>query len=93
MLEDANVPCGPINRVDQLFADPQAIARHLAIPVQRSDGGALKLVASPLRLAKTPPEYRTGPPRLGEHTEEILRDQLGLPPREIEGLRAAAIIG
>jgi crotonobetainyl-CoA:carnitine CoA-transferase CaiB-like acyl-CoA transferase len=92
LLEQANVPCGPINRIDQVFADPQAVARELTVAMPHSAAGELKLVASPLRLGKTPPEYRLAPPLLGEHTEEILRTQLGLTAAEIERLRAAGTI-
>jgi crotonobetainyl-CoA:carnitine CoA-transferase CaiB-like acyl-CoA transferase len=91
-LEAANVPCGPINRVDQLFADPQAIARGLKVSMTHSAAGPVDLVASPLRLSKTPPEYRIAPPLLGEHTEQVMREILGLRPAEIAKLRDDRII-
>jgi crotonobetainyl-CoA:carnitine CoA-transferase CaiB-like acyl-CoA transferase len=91
LLERANVPCGPINRIHQVFADPQARARELAIAMEHA-AGPLNLVASPLRLAKTPPEYRLPPPVLGEYTDEILQTQLGLAAAEIARLRGAGII-
>ncbi len=91
LLETANVPCGPINRIDQVFADPQAIARGLKITMAHATG-PLDLVASPLKLAATPPEYRSPPPLLGEHTDEILRGMLELPPEELHRLRAAGVL-
>jgi crotonobetainyl-CoA:carnitine CoA-transferase CaiB-like acyl-CoA transferase len=91
LLEQANVPCGPINRIDQVFADPQAIARKLTVSIPRASR-ALDLVASPLRLERTPPEYRLPPPHLGEHTEEILRQHLELETTEIERLRRSGAI-
>jgi len=91
-LEAANVPCGPINRIDQVFADPQAQARALTISMPHAGSGDLDLVASPLRLEKTPPEYRHAPPLLGQHTGEILSQILGLGADEIERLRKSRIV-
>ena len=91
LLEAANVPCGPINRVDQVFADPQALSRGLKITMPHASG-PLDLVASPLRLQKTPPEYRSPPPLLGEHTLNVLKDELGLSGAELSQLREAGII-
>jgi crotonobetainyl-CoA:carnitine CoA-transferase CaiB-like acyl-CoA transferase len=91
-LEAANVPCGPINRVDEVFADPQAIARGLTVAMSHSASGPLKLPASPLRLSATPPEYLSAPPLLGEHTEAVLSTVLGLDAREITRLRERGIV-
>jgi crotonobetainyl-CoA:carnitine CoA-transferase CaiB-like acyl-CoA transferase len=91
-LEAANVPCGPINRIDQVFADPQAIARGLTVAMQHAAAGTIDLVASPLRLSKTPPEYRSAPPLLGQHTEEILERVLAIQPSEIIRLRREKIV-
>ena len=91
LLESANVPCGPINRVDQVFADPQAIARGLTISMAHATG-PLDLVASPLKLGKTPPDYRLPPPLLGEHTDEVLRDVLGLEADVLQSLRKQNIV-
>jgi crotonobetainyl-CoA:carnitine CoA-transferase CaiB-like acyl-CoA transferase len=92
VLEAANVPCGAINRIDQVFADPQAVARGLTVAMQHATAGAMNLVASPLRLSATPPEYRFAPPLLGEHTEEILEGLLAIPSEEIEVLRAKGVV-
>jgi len=91
-LEQANVPCGAINRVDQVFSDPQAIARGLTIVMQHATSGELRLPASPLRLSRTPPEYRNAPPLLGEHNEEILSGLLGIAPDELAKLREAGVV-
>ena len=91
-LEAANVPCGPINRIDQVFADPQAIARGLTRAMEHAAAGPIDLVASPLRLSRTPPEYRSAPPLLGQHTEEILERELAIRPSEIARLRRDGII-
>lgn len=91
LLDAANVPCGPINRIDQVFADPQAVARKLTVSLPHA-AGPLALVASPLRLARTPPEYRNAPPRLGEHTRDVLSGILGLSEVEIARLAAAGVV-
>jgi crotonobetainyl-CoA:carnitine CoA-transferase CaiB-like acyl-CoA transferase len=90
-LEAANVPCGPINRIDQVFDEPQAKARGLTVSMAHGTG-PLDLVASPLRLEKTPPEYRIAPPRLGQHTREVL-GELGLTESEIADLAKSGAIG
>ncbi len=91
-LEAANVPCGPINRVDQVFADPQAIARSLTVAMHHAAVGEMQLVASPLRLSRTPPEYRNAPPLLGEHNQEVLTTLLGVSADELARLRSAGIV-
>jgi crotonobetainyl-CoA:carnitine CoA-transferase CaiB-like acyl-CoA transferase len=91
-LEAANVPCGPINRIDQVFADPQAIARNLTVTMQHPSVGEMQLAASPLRLSRTPPEYRNAPPLLGEHNDEVLTSLLNLKAEELASLRKAGIV-
>jgi crotonobetainyl-CoA:carnitine CoA-transferase CaiB-like acyl-CoA transferase len=75
-LEAAQVPCGPINGLDQVFADPQVIARGLAIETVNADRAKTPMVACPIRLSASPAPARRAPPRLGEHTDEVLRDWL-----------------
>ena len=77
VLEGAGIPCGPINTLDQVFAEPQVGAREMLIHMEHPEIGALRLVGSPLKFSETPVEYRLPPPRLGEHTEEILKELLG----------------
>ncbi|HJW41254.1 MAG TPA: CaiB/BaiF CoA-transferase family protein [Rhizomicrobium sp.] len=90
-LEAANVPCGPINRVDQVFADPQAQARNLTVSMMHATG-PMRLPASPLRLSVTPPEYRSAPPLLGQHTEEVLSEVLDLSATDIALLRNKGVV-
>ena len=92
LLEAANVPCGPINTVGQVFADPQAIARGLTVSMAHAAAGPVDLVASPVRLTKTPPEYRSAPPLLGQHTDDVLNGALGLSPEEIKKLRSDGVV-
>ncbi len=91
-LEIAGVPCGPINAIDQVFADPQVIARGLAQGMQRSDGHDVTLVASPLRLSRTPPRVDYAPPPLGADTETVLREVAGLDENALLRLRQAGAI-
>ena len=87
LLETANVPCGPINNFQEVFENEQVKARDIQIHVPHPTAGNMKLVASPMRLSKTPVEVRMAPPTLGQHTEEILREKLGLTAQEIELLK------
>ena len=76
-LEDVGIPCGPINTLDQVFAEPQVEAREMLIHMQHSEIGDLRLVSSPLKFGNTPVHYRLPPPRLGEHTDEVMRELFG----------------
>jgi crotonobetainyl-CoA:carnitine CoA-transferase CaiB-like acyl-CoA transferase len=76
-LQAVGVPCGPINRIDEVFADPQVQARGTRVVVDHALAGPLSLVANPIRFSETPIAYRHPPPLLGEHGQEVLRDWLG----------------
>lgn len=92
VLEQAGVPCGPINDLAQVFADPQVLARELAISLPHALAGSVPQVASPLRLSETPVEYRRAPPLLGEHTEEVLARLLGMSTAQVAQLRATGVV-
>ena len=92
VLEQAGVPCGPINDLAQVFADPQVLARELAISLPHALAGSVPQVASPLRMSETPVEYRRAPPLLGEHTEEVLARLLGLSTAEVAHLHATGVV-
>ncbi|MDZ3994406.1 CaiB/BaiF CoA-transferase family protein [Pseudomonas sp. Teo4] len=91
-LEAAGVPCGPINDLAQMFQDPQVLARGLAVSLAHPLAGSVPQVASPIRLSQTPVEYRRAPPLLGEHTEMVLEDVLGLDGAEVQRLRRAGVL-
>ena len=91
-LEKANVPCGPINNMKEVFENPQVIARNLQINVPHPTVGDMKLLASPMKLSKTPTEVRMAPPTLGQHTNEILHDRLNLDDEAITQLRKQGVI-
>ena len=91
-LEEVGVPCGPINDVAQVFADPQVQFRGLQVELPHALGGTVPQVASPIRLSATPVEYRRAPPLLGEHTLEVLTGVLGLSDAEVMALREAGVL-
>ncbi|MEE4626717.1 CaiB/BaiF CoA-transferase family protein [Pseudomonas alliivorans] len=91
-LEAAGVPCGPVNDLAQVFADPQVLARGLAIELPHTLGGRVAQVASPIRLSETPVEYRRAPPLLGEHTSEVLQALLGMSEGEVAALQGAGVL-
>jgi len=91
-LEQAGVPCGPINDLAQVFADPQVQARGLAVELPHALAGIVPQVASPIRLSETPVEYRRAPPLLGEHTAEVLGRVLGIGGEALERLRGDGVV-
>ncbi len=91
-LEAAGVPCGPVNDLAQVFADPQVLARGLAIELPHALGGHVAQVASPIRLSETPVEYRRAPPLLGEHTSQVLQALLGMSGDEVAALKGAGVL-
>lgn len=91
-LEKAGVPCGPINDLQQVFADPQVQARGLRLDLPNALGSSTPQVASPLRLSATPVAYRSAPPLLGQHTEALLQRLLGMSETQIAELREAGVI-
>jgi formyl-CoA transferase len=92
LLETANVPCGPINNFKEVFENEQVIARNVQIHVPHPSVGDMKLVASPMKLSKTPTEVRMAPPTLGQHTSEILRERLHLDDETISQLHQKGVI-
>jgi formyl-CoA transferase len=91
-LEAANVPCGPINNMKEVFEDPQVQHRQLRVDMPHPNGGTASVVRSPLRLSETPVEYRLAPPTLGQHNEEILKGLLGRSDADLARLKAAGIV-
>jgi crotonobetainyl-CoA:carnitine CoA-transferase CaiB-like acyl-CoA transferase len=89
------IGCGPINRLSDVFADPHVQARAMVreVPHSSAPEGKVRVVANPVRLSATPPDYRRGPPLLGEHTEDVLGELLGLDEEKIAELKAKGVIG
>jgi crotonobetainyl-CoA:carnitine CoA-transferase CaiB-like acyl-CoA transferase len=92
-LEAASVPCGPINTIAQMFADPQVLSRGLQIGLTRDDGVQVPGVANPIRFSETPVDYEKAPPKLGDATTSVLAGVLGLSAAEIDELRTSGAIG
>jgi len=91
-LDAAKVPCGPINDLGDVFADPQVLARGMKTTVAHPHDDALELVASPMKLSATPVQTHRAPPLLGQHTDEVL-EELGLGAEARAALRAQGVLG
>ena len=91
-LEAVGVPCGPINSLAEVFADPQVQARGLRVDMDHPDIGTVPQVASPFRMSETPVVYDRAPPLLGQHTDEVLASVLGMGQEEIEALRELGVV-
>jgi crotonobetainyl-CoA:carnitine CoA-transferase CaiB-like acyl-CoA transferase len=91
-LEAVGVPCGPINDVKEVFANPQVIARGIAVDMPHPSAGKVTLVRSPMKLSGTPVSTGKAPPLLGQHTDEVLREVLGRSDGDIAALRAKGVL-
>jgi crotonobetainyl-CoA:carnitine CoA-transferase CaiB-like acyl-CoA transferase len=74
LLEGVNVPCGPINDIPAIFADPHLQHRQMEVQLSREDGSSFNGVAYPPKLSKTPARYASPPPELGAHNKEVLKE-------------------
>ncbi len=92
VLEPLGVPCGPIHRLDEVFANPQIRHRGMQVDVPHPLTGTVPLVANPIKYSRTPLDYQAPPPLLSQHTEEVLRRLLGKNDAEIAALRRDGII-
>jgi crotonobetainyl-CoA:carnitine CoA-transferase CaiB-like acyl-CoA transferase len=90
-LEAAKVPCGPINDLTDVFADPQVRERAMTVELPHPLAGSVRLVASPIKLSATPVRYRRAPPLLGADSDDVL-GEFGFDPEAIAALRAAGAI-
>jgi formyl-CoA transferase len=92
LLVQAAVPCGPVNDMEHLFADPQLQQRNMIVEVPHPTIGTLRLTGVPIKYSDTPGTIRLHPPLLGEHTDEVLTDVLGCSPDRIETLKVQQVI-
>jgi crotonobetainyl-CoA:carnitine CoA-transferase CaiB-like acyl-CoA transferase len=91
-LGKTGVPCGPINNLAEVFADPQVQARSMCQTVEHTVAGPIPLVGTPMKFSETPAGAVQAPPLLGEHTAQVLEQLLGLKGSEIDRLHAADVI-
>ncbi|MFT5532733.1 MAG: formyl-CoA transferase [Burkholderiaceae bacterium] len=92
LLEAAGVPCGPINNLQEVFENPQVIARGLQVDLPHPAGASARLIGSPIRMSGTPPASRSAPPLLGQHTDEVLADLLGYSETRLAQLRERDVL-
>lgn len=88
----AGVPSGPINSIEQVFSHPQVLARDMLVEIEHPEAGLLRMAGIPYALSDTPGQIRLAPPLLGQHTDEVLRERLGLTVDEISNMRQNGVI-
>jgi len=91
-LEALKIGCGPINKLSQVFADPHVVAREMVVEMPHTSGTPVKVIANPVKLSETPADYRIAPPLLGEHTDSVLAERLGLDAAAIAALREKGVV-
>ena len=93
-LEKNKISCGPINTIDQVFADEQVVARDMRIEMPHPAAGnkPVPMIGSPIKMSGTPVTYRRSPPMLGQHTDEVLKELLDLDSKAVADLRAKGAI-
>ena len=90
-LQAANVPCGPINDIAEVFSDPQVLARNMLQEMPHPTLGTIKQTGLPLKFSKTPGGLDRHPPLLGEHNQELL-SELGYSDQEIKSMAENSVI-
>jgi len=93
LLNEARIPCGPVNDFAQALADPQVVARDMVVPVQLKTGETVRMPGNPIKLSEASGRDYTCPPALGENTEAVLTGLLNYPPEQVAALRQAGVIG
>jgi crotonobetainyl-CoA:carnitine CoA-transferase CaiB-like acyl-CoA transferase len=91
-LRGAGVPCGSVRDVGEVLGDPHLVAREMIQTVEHAVAGAVRVTGVPIKLSETPGAVRTAPPRLGEHTRDILTRDAGLPPSTVDELVASGVV-
>ena len=91
-LREASVPAGAVRSLDDVFSDPQVAAREMAVTLPHATIGSITMLGVPVKLSATPGRVRTPPPRLGEHTASVLREDAGVDAAALDRLVAARVV-
>ena len=91
-LQSYSVMCAPLQTIDEVFTDPQAIAREFFVEIDNPEAGSLLQPSGPFKMSETPWTVRRPAPLLGQHTDEVLSQELGLSEEDIRGLRSERVI-
>ena len=92
MLEPLDVPCAPVNRLHEVFTDPQVVHNRMLLELQHPEHGSVKTTNNPIHLWRTPPQPFGYPPRVGEHTREVLTEYLKLSGEDLDSLEQGRVI-
>jgi formyl-CoA transferase len=92
VLNKGDVPCAPVQTIDQVFAAPQVLHREMLVEVEHPTAGTLKMAGIPVKFSTTPAAVRLPPPLLGQHNDEVLSSWLGMNSAEIDQLKKANVI-
>jgi CoA:oxalate CoA-transferase len=93
LLGEKRIPCGPVNDFEQALNDPQVRFRNMVVKVSHPKGGEVEMPGNPIKLSETYEDSYSSPPLLGQHTDQVLRERLGLNAERIAELREAGVIG
>jgi crotonobetainyl-CoA:carnitine CoA-transferase CaiB-like acyl-CoA transferase len=91
-LTKADVPCAPVQTIDQVFAAPQVLHRNMVVEVDHPTAGMVKLAGIPVKFSATPASVRLPPPLLGQHSEDVLSSWLGMSTDEIDQLKQKSVL-
>jgi len=92
VLQPEGVPCGPVNSIAQTFANPQVIHRQMRVDLPHPLAGSVPSVANPIKFSGTPIQYGDAPPTLGQHSDQVLKEYVGLSDTEIEALKKKRVM-
>jgi formyl-CoA transferase len=92
ILNNAEVPCAPVQTVDQVFKAPQVLHREMLVEIEHPTAGTVLMAGIPVKFSGTPASVRLPPPLLGQHTEEVLKSWLGMVDKEISELKRKTVI-